>query len=158
VVSGQNVPEPHPPPGAHHGQPLTKSLVSEGTQTDLPDERPVGKESPTHSHADSPAARTPFGAWADHFYHHHLLGPQATHNSIPPESLLAPPGSDLPHRPMTPGADLYGGQTSANFGMTFGGRPVPHWRSCSKPASSPNNYEDQKHRMTMNWLERRGTV
>ncbi|KIW67288.1 hypothetical protein PV04_06553 [Phialophora macrospora] len=159
VVSGPSGSEPPPPPGSHHGQPLNTSvLVSEGTQTDLPDEKPIICDSPTYSHNDSPPARTPFGVWADHFHHHHLLGPHSCRQAIAAESLLAPPGADLPHRPMTPRADLYNGQTSANFGMTFGGRPAPHWRSCSKPATCPNTYEDQKHRMMMNWLERRGTV
>ncbi|EXJ58722.1 hypothetical protein A1O7_06151, partial [Cladophialophora yegresii CBS 114405] len=157
VASRPNVPEPNPTtsPEYHHGQPLTTSLVSEGTQTDPVDEISVGSDSPTHSHADSPSTRTPFGAWTDRFYHQHILGHRPG-NTTTAESLLAPPELDVPNRPMTPRADLYNGQTSANFGMTFGPRPAPRWRGCSKPMASPNSYEDQKHRMMMNWLERRG--
>ncbi|OCT51715.1 hypothetical protein CLCR_09137 [Cladophialophora carrionii] len=171
TASGSNGPEMHPSPpppasclpGSHHGPALTTSLVSEGTQTDLPDETSISDDSPTtQSHGNSPFARTPFGAWTDRFYHHHISthhpGNNNNNTTSPAESSLAPPETDLPNRPMTPRADLYNGQTSANFGMTFGPRPSPLRRGCSKPSTSPNSYEDQKHRMMMNWLERRGTV
>jgi len=155
LVSGSSPTEPHLPSRALHVNPITTSMVSEGTQTDVPDETP-NSDSHTHSLTESPSSKSPFGGWTDHFHHLHISTPHQ--KTVPAESLLAPPGLDLPHRPMTPRADLYQGQTSDNFGMTFGARPVPHWRNYNKPIPCPNTYEDQKHKMMMNWLERRGSA
>lgn len=156
----QTLPHALPPPS--HIHPLSTLMVSEGTQTDSPDS-PTGSNSPTHHHASPPFPKSPFTGWTEHLFnyysgsHSNHRPPVGAAGTITPGSLLAPPRTDAPHRPMTPRADLYSGQTSANFGMTFG-KPAPNWRGSSKPTGSANNYEDHKHRMTMNWLERRGTV
>lgn len=149
-----------PTPSHHH--PLPVLMVSEGTQTDPPDS-PTTSHSPTRLHASPTSPKSPFTGWTEHLFNYYS-GAHANHSppagavgGRPPESLLAPPKFDSPRRPMTPRADLYSGQGSANFGMTFG-RPAPNWRGTSKPTCSTNTYEDHKHRMMMNWLERRGTV
>jgi len=154
--SGPSIPGPNPSPAAHHTKPRTPSMVSEGTQTTPPGER-TGKDSPTQFHSGSSSPKSPFAAWTEHLRNRHAT-PYSNRNAaatnIPPEALLAPPETDLPNRPMTPRADLYEGQIASNFGMTFG-RPAPHWRRSNKPAACINNYEDHKHRMLMDWLERK---
>lgn len=70
-------------------------------------------------------------------------------------NLLAPPAIETPQRPTTPAADLYRGQSEENFGMTFDDTDHAHFRKAAKPAACAFSYEDQKHKMMMNWLERR---
>jgi hypothetical protein len=152
-----SVSEPLPAPAALRVRTKTTSMVSEGTQTDLPDIQ-VSTDSPTDSHADSSSPQSTFGERTDHFRQHHLQKPSTSLGNVPADSLLTPPQADLPLRPMTPQADLYHGQTSENFGMTFETRPATNWRNGNKPTSCDNKYEDHKHRIMMTWLERRGTV
>jgi len=149
-----SVPEAPSVPTSPQVTSIITSMISEGTQTDVPD----SNDSTIHSHTDSLTPNSTLGEWTDHFHHPQISAPSPRHSNIPAYNLLSPPGSDLPHRPLTPRADLYHGQESANFGMTFGTRPTTHRGFSSRPAGCVNKYEDQKHRMVMNWLERRGTV
>ena len=71
-------------------------------------------------------------------------------------SHLAVPEIESPRRPATPRADLYEGQSESCFGMTFDHDKGLHTRK-SKPIPNAFSHEDQKHRMTMDWLERRGS-
>jgi len=148
---------PFPTPAALRIRTESTSMVSEGTQTDLPDIQ-VSTDSPADSHADSSSPQSTSGGRTDQFRQQHLQKPPTSLGSVSADTLLAPPRADLPYRPMTPRADLYHGQTSENFGMTFETRPAPNWRRGNKPTSCASNYEDHKHRMMMTWLERRGSV
>lgn len=78
------------------------------------------------------------------------------HTTKSDPSHLAVPGIESPRRPATPRADLYQGQSEACFGMTFDHDKGLHTRK-SKPTPNAFSREDQKHRMTMDWLERRGS-
>lgn len=153
-----SVAEPNPAPTAIQVMTTTRPTASERTQSDLPEIR-TEDTSPTFSNTDSQSPESTFEGWTDHHHHHHLAEPVPNHGAVLIEGLLAPPGADLPQRPMTPRADLYHGQSSDTFGMTFGRKPTAAgWSHRSKPACCANKYEDQKHRMTMSWLERRGTA
>jgi len=152
-----SVSQPLPAPTALRVRTKTTSMVSEGTRTDLPNIQ-VSIESPTNSHTDLSSPQSTFKERTHHFHQHHLQEPSTSLGNVRADTLLTPPQADLPYRPMTPRADLYHGQTSENFGMTFETRPATNWRNGNKPTSCDNKYEDHKHRLMMSWLERRGTV
>lgn len=142
------------------------TLSSEGTQTDTDDGVSVRIQSPSHtpSHSRSNSRtrmRAPIATWHDQL-RTRLAAASGRSTGGPPApgdrlAHLAAPAADPLNRPATPRADLYKGQSEANFGMTFedsSSKPYP--RRCNKPTASPYNYEDKKHRMLMDWLERRG--
>jgi hypothetical protein len=68
--------------------------------------------------------------------------------------MLAPSNEPV-QRATTPAADLYKGQSESDFGMTFDHHTVPHLLRAAKPKACAYSYEDQKHRMLMDWVERR---
>lgn len=147
-----SVPASYSPPKSYQVGSKTTSLISK-VDTEV---GTAMSKSPTHFQTKSPSSESPFGDLTDHFEHHNRSGPPTT--TISAGSLLKSLAFDLPCRPMTPRTELYHGQEEKNFGMTFATRPAPQWSCCSKPTSCANTYEDQKHRMTMIWLERRGAV
>ncbi|OAP60670.1 hypothetical protein AYL99_05672 [Fonsecaea erecta] len=149
------------------------AMVSEGTQTESPNHTP-GPEaspvrtfspcnplSPTRSHSDSKPHFPPFPPWRE--LRHRIYGPHPVHpgsavvNEGKVEGYLSPP-EEPPKCPMTPQADLYDGQSPSTFGMQFDRPSKTYWRRNSKPATCAQNYEDHKHRMLMEWLERRNSV
>ncbi|EXJ68144.1 uncharacterized protein A1O5_08759 [Cladophialophora psammophila CBS 110553] len=179
--------EPDVSPVAHEVKPTMTStattaatitaLVSEGTQTET--EPASGKEtettsprihspfcplSPARSHTNSPGPKShfpPFPPWRE--LRHRLYGPHATRpgpaaNEAKVEGYLSPPETEPPQCPMTPQADLYHGQSPSTFGMQFERPAKTYWRRYTKPATCAQNYEDHKHRMLMEWLERRNSV
>ncbi|KIX95673.1 uncharacterized protein Z520_08793 [Fonsecaea multimorphosa CBS 102226] len=150
-------------------------MVSEGTQTESPNPTP-GQEapfpktfsphyplSPVRSHSESSGSKPhfpPFPPWRE--LRHRIYGPHQTHpgsamNEAKVEDYLSPP-EEPPKCPMTPQADLYHGQSPSTFGMQFGRPNKTYMRADTKPANSHQNYEDHKHRMLMEWLERRNSV
>ncbi|OAL33451.1 hypothetical protein AYO20_07307 [Fonsecaea nubica] len=150
----------------------TDTMVSEGTQTESPKQTP-GQEvsparafspgyplSPVRSHSESSGPKPHFPPWRElrhHIYNPHPTHPGALYNEGKVEGHLSPP-SPPPKCPMTPQADLYDGQSPSNFGMQFDRPTIPHWRRNIKPATCAQNYEDHKHRMLMEWLNRRNSV
>ena len=155
--------------GAGPGPPLPKEaiapkMISHATQTDPEDEQSsphisLRGQSPNHSRSSSHSRKSP--SWAEQLLNR-LSGSQTNHRPTAPVAvdasgrpLLAAPGNETPLRPTTPRADLYKGQSEANFGMTFEGAQKMHFRRVNKPAVCAHSYEDQKHRMMMDWLERR---
>ncbi|RMJ20717.1 hypothetical protein PHISP_08413 [Aspergillus sp. HF37] len=150
-------------------------MVSEGTQTDQTDpvaghETPPAKTyspfcplSPARSRSDSPGPKPhfpPFPPWRE--LRHRIYGPHPTHpgyagNEATIEGHLSPP-EEPPKCPMTPQADLYQGQSPSTFGMQFDRPTKTYWRRYTKPATCAQNYEDHKHRMLMEWLNRRNSV
>lgn len=143
--------------------PVQPSVISHATQTDIEDfgvQISPKRQSPVHSRAGSQSRKPAHQSWAEQI-RVRLASPHSDHHTplaTDPagHSLLAPPGSETPVRPATPRADLYKGQTEASFGMTFEAHDDAHMRK-SKPIPCAFSYEDQKHRMMMDWLERRGT-
>ena len=134
--------------------PKPTRMISEGTQNEMPEIKTDEQSSST----DSTSPHSPFAAWTNQFHHHEPAETHTSHARDPTSTYPSSTSLEIPQRPMTPRADLYHGQTSANFGMTFEKRSATGWRNESKPPSCANNYEDQKHRMMMKWLERRDTV
>ena len=145
------------------GLAIRPSMVSQSTQTDIEDfdiSPLLGKHSPAHSRPTSPSRSPAHQGWVKQI-RTRLRSPHSQHQdstATDPSSglLLAPPESDPPKRPATPSADLYRGQPEASFGMTF----ETHENACmrkAKPDPCAFKYEDQKHHMMMDWLERRGT-
>ena len=161
--TGVTVPELHNPSSAHGPKKWTTSMMSGETQTASTDDD-SGHHSPTHPHTNTTLPAPPFAARTEHIHNIHdaVSGSHLTCNLPTVKSeltggFLAPPETDVPPRPMTPQADLYDGQTSAAFGMTFA-KPVTHWRKSYRPATCPNSFEDHKHRMLIDWLDRRGSA
>lgn len=143
---------------------IRPSMISHATQTDIEDfEAPTftKRQSPIHSRSTSQTRKPAHHqSWAEQI-RTHLSSPHS-HQQTPPATdaaghpLLAPPGLEAEKRPATPRADLYRGQEEASFGMTFDGAQHVYTRK-AKPTPCAFKYEDQKHRMMMDWLERRGT-
>lgn len=143
---------------------IRPGMTSHSTQTDIEDfEGPsfARRQSPIHSRSTSQTRKPAHHqSWAEQI-RTRLASPhshQDTHlaTDAAGHPLLAPPGQETPKRPATPRADLYRGQEEASFGMTFDGAQNVHMRK-AKPTPCAFKYEDQKHRMMMDWLERRGT-
>lgn len=161
------------PPEIMNGN--TMSTCTDATQTGEDEQfsKPVGTarhhhqhrlRSPNHSRSPSPAGsrKTQSHAnWASQIrsrlansHAHRSPVPKAVDSSG--RTMLAPPTSETPLRPSTPAADLYHGQSDQNFGMSFDSpKHAPHIRRGSKPDTCAFSYEDQKHRMLMDWVERR---
>ncbi|KAJ9633256.1 hypothetical protein H2204_007152 [Knufia peltigerae] len=147
-------------------QPATRSnMVCHTTQTDslLDDEMTMATATRTKSseraRSPSPSSRKPrpLKAWTEQI-RNRLSSPQRRRGPVTVDSTgihLAPPPSESPLRPATPAADLYTGQEDGNFGMTFEHPDHPHLRKGHKPLFCHQNYEDHKHRMLMDWVERR---
>ncbi|KIX02593.1 uncharacterized protein Z518_08534 [Rhinocladiella mackenziei CBS 650.93] len=141
--------------------PARPTMISHATQTDPEEETSSRfspkKQSPVHSRSPS-NSRKPHGSWAEQLLSR-LSSPHSHHGPVAVDAagrpLLTAPGVETPKRPTTPRADLYKGQSDANFGMTFENSGDVHFRKANKPTASPYSYEDQKHRMMMDWLERR---
>lgn len=153
-----NLPTESPIPVTH----ILPSMTSQSTQTDIEDfESKFGRrQSPNHSRSASQTRRPAHHpTWAEqirtrlaspHSYQH---APPATDALGHP--LLAPPGLETPIRPGTPSADLYKGQKEESFGMTFDNNQHVHMHR-PKPVPCAFKYEDQKHRMMMDWLGKGG--
>lgn len=144
--------------------PLTirPKVISHATQTDIEDDPPVSarRQSPINSRSSSRSRNPIHQAWTEPI-HLRLSSPHSHHHhqgavDLSGRPLLNAPGIETPKRPATPRADLYKGQAEENFGMTFERKEDIHMRK-AKPTPCAFSYEDQKHRMTMDWLERRGT-
>ena len=146
------------------GDATLPKMISHATQTDPEEEQSprtsLRGQSPDHSRSSSRSRKSP--SWAEQLLNR-LSGNPAIHRPFTPVAvdasgrpLLAAPAIETPLRPTTPRADLYKGQSEANFGMTFEGAQKVHFRKGNKPTVCAHSYEDQKHRMMMDWLERRG--
>jgi len=139
------------------------NMISHSTQTDIEDFESSSfgrRQSPSHSRSTSQTRKPAHHqSWAEQI-RTHLTNPHSNQQTplatdAAGHPLLAPPGLDIPRRPATPRADLYKGQQEATFGMTFEGSQNVHMRR-AKPTPCVFNHEDQKHRMMMDWLEKRG--
>ncbi|KAI1618786.1 hypothetical protein EDD37DRAFT_282195 [Exophiala viscosa] len=137
------------------------TMVSHATQTDSEDESPETLV-PVNSRTESPTRkRNHFSEWTQKI-HNRLASPEGQRAPVATESSgsshLAPPASPGSlGRPSTPAADLYEGQSDEAFGMTFEHPQHPHFHKGQKPVASAHNYEDHKHRMLMDWVERRNS-
>ncbi|KIW20010.1 hypothetical protein PV08_00585 [Exophiala spinifera] len=138
------------------------NMVCHTTQTDPLDDEMVTRVKSSTGRSRSPSpSRKPraLKAWTEQI-RNRLSSPQR--HRVGPVTIdstgihLAPPTSESPLRPATPAADLYRGQEDGNFGMTFEQPDHPHLRKGRKPLFCHQNYEDHKHRMMMDWVERRG--
>ncbi|KAL2415789.1 hypothetical protein ABEF95_012411 [Exophiala dermatitidis] len=135
------------------------TMVSHSTQT-VDDEGTPKGQSPSHSQSESRTRTPTHHSWAEALRqrianpHSRFHSPTAVDASG--RTMLAP-GGDPIQRATTPAADLYKGQCEANFGMTFDhhSTPHPHFLRAAKPHACPYSLEDQKHRMTMDWIDRR---
>lgn len=173
-LSGQDVPEQSPVSTVHvlrpnpqypaQAGPAGSSMISHATQTDSEAEVSAQQhsprtQSPEVSRSGSPRLfKHPLSTWSEQLRYRlknatscHPPGPKAV--DAGGQSLLSAP-VESPKRPCTPQADLYHGQSSATFGVTFESEE-PHFRKGGKPAACAYSYEDQKHRMVMDWLERK---
>ena len=153
----------HPPPPTTAAETATRSgMVCHATQTDSEDEMPLQKIKSVRSRSPSPPRKPrPLKAWTDQI-RNRLASPHGRRAPVTVDASgvphLAPPMTESPLRPATPAADLYRGQADDSFGMTFEHPDHPHLRKGHKPPACPYNHEDHKHRMLMDWLERRGSV
>jgi hypothetical protein len=158
----------HPPPPTTAAETATTSgmgMVCHATQTDSSeDEMPplLKSKSPARSRSPSPARKSrPLKAWTEQI-RNRLASPHGRRAPVTVDasgvSHLAPPMNESPLRPATPAADLYRGQADDNFGITFEQPDHSHLRRGHKPPACPYNHEDHKHRMLMDWLERRASV
>lgn len=144
------------------GHPTTYTMVSHSTQTDSEDEGPQTLV-PVNSRSESPAhKRNHLKEWTEQI-HKRLASPERQRAPVSTDSSgiahLAPPASPGSLvRPSTPAADLYEGQSDGTFGMTFEHPQRVHFHKGHKPASRAYNHEDYKHRMLMEWVERRNSV
>ncbi|EXJ90653.1 hypothetical protein A1O1_03757 [Capronia coronata CBS 617.96] len=138
------------------------AMVSDTTQTNPEEEgsrhTSPKRQSPAHSRSQS-RARTSPRTWAEAIRqrlaspHSHFHSPVSVDAS---GRTLLSPGNEPVLRSTTPAADLYKGQDESNFGMTFDHHhSVNHFLKASKPQTCAYSYEDQKHRMLMDWVERR---
>lgn len=140
-----------------------KVNVSHLRQTDAKDPStkratPPQMQSPAHSRSSSRTRSSkPRVSWAEQL-RTRLSSPHSQTPSVAVDpsgrALLAAP-VETPQRPTTPAADLYRGQNEGNFGMTFDDTDHAHFRKAAKPTACAYSYEDRKHRMMMDWLERR---
>ncbi|KAL6244444.1 hypothetical protein RBB50_008686 [Rhinocladiella similis] len=135
------------------------NMVCHTTQTDsLDDEMVTRVKSSERSRSPSPSRKPrPLKGWTEQI-RNRWSSPQRRRGPVTVDSTgihLAPPTSESPLRPATPAADLYRGQEDCNFGMTFEHPDHPHLRKGHKPLFCHQNYEDHKHRMMMDWIERR---
>ncbi|EXJ81119.1 hypothetical protein A1O3_07407 [Capronia epimyces CBS 606.96] len=164
--------QPQRTAGEQAGQPTTApavaeaatEMVTQATQTAAEDEDSrrgsPKKQSPSHSRSESRSGgRSPtHHSWAESL-RQRLASPHSRFHSptaidASGRTMLAP-GKDAVQRPTTPAADLYKGQSESNFGMTFEHGSVPHILRAARPKTCAYSYEDQKHRMLMDWVERR---
>ncbi|KAK7887682.1 hypothetical protein LTR67_009584 [Exophiala xenobiotica] len=158
----------HPPPPTTAAETATISgmgMVCHATQTDSSeDEMPplLKSTSPARSRSPSPARKSrPLKAWTEQI-RNRLASPHGRRAPVTVDasgvSHLAPPMNESPLRPATPAADLYRGQADDSFGITFEQPDHSHLRRGHKPPACPYSHEDHKHRMLMDWLERRASV
>jgi len=137
------------------------TMVSHATQTDSGDERPQTLV-PVDSRTESPTRkRNHFSEWTQKI-HNRLASPERQNAPVSTGSsgtshLAPPPSPGSLDRPSTPAADLYEGQSDEAFGMTFEHPQHPHFHKGQKPLASAHNYEDHKHQMLMDWVERRNS-
>lgn len=156
ITKEADVIDPENTSNNHGSRPGITSKITEGTQTDSRGSD-SGNGLPDCFPEHSKSSKSAYRAWKEYLQEYNSDpcqdGQVPACKNEPVDGHLSP-YTIAPQRPLTPQADLYHGQRPSAFGMEFG-EPLTCCAASRRPAPTRNSFEDHKHRMLMDWLERK---